>query len=120
MTMKVWITAGLAASTLLAACGAMPDARYRDPFYRPTYGPPVANPSPGGGPAPDQAEMACVAAGHDAGFDVERVVGTRELMGPQATATSRDVMLRVRRGGQSLEVRCNYAYDTGQARIMTL
>ncbi|MFN4098562.1 MAG: hypothetical protein ACK4GT_02180 [Pararhodobacter sp.] len=57
-----------------------------------------------------------MAAGRDAGFDVQSVVGTREVSG----ATARDVMLRVNRSGRTIEVRCNYAYASGQARIMTL
>lgn len=65
------------------------------------------------------AEQACIAAGRDRGLDVAGVVGSRAVTG--ATGESgRDVMLRVRRSGSEIEVRCNYAADTGMARIMLI
>ncbi len=122
MTMKLWTTTtALVATALLAGCG-IPDLRDRGgrqggaPWGG---GAPVA-PAPGPAtPAPSLAEQECMAAGRAAGFDVQGVVGTREVMG-EGVAVSRDVMLRVLRGGQTLEVRCSYPYDGSAARIMTL
>jgi hypothetical protein len=59
-------------------------------------------------------------AGQQAGFDVRGVVGTHEVTDDAGMAVSRDVMLRVQRSGQELQVRCSYAYAGGDARIMTL
>ena len=118
MTRAIWITAALAAATALTACGDIPDMRFgQGGGSRPVYGGgPVVTTEPSvvTGPSASQAEGACMSAGREAGFDVQGVVGTREQ------GTSRDVMLRVQRGGQTVEVRCSYAYDSGQARIITL
>ncbi|PTX04011.1 hypothetical protein [Pararhodobacter aggregans] len=120
MTRAIWITAALAAATALAGCGDIPDMRFGQGGGRPAYGggyggtPVVPSEPVVAGPSASQAEGACMSAGREAGFDVQGVVGTREQ------GTSRDVMLRVQRGGQTVEVRCSYAYDSGQARIMTL
>ena len=124
----------LAAVLLLTGCANVPDfrdgIRLSNPFARaaPTRVAPSAgsatpvSPAPGSQPAPAAsiAETACLAAGREAGFDVRGVVGTREVIGANGLPESRDVMLRVDRGGQSLEVRCSFAYQDAQARIMTL
>lgn len=115
---KRMVMGALAGATLLAGCGGLPDLR-----PRPHFPAAVAAPAtPGAGPAPSAslAEQQCLAAGASAGFDVQGVVGTRELTGADGMPVSRDVMLRVRRGSQTLDLRCSYAYDTGLARIMTL
>jgi hypothetical protein len=124
----------LAAVLLLTGCANVPDfrdgMRLSNPFARaaPTRVAPSAgsatpvSPAPGSQPAPAAsiAETACLAAGREAGFDVRGVVGTREVIGANGLPESRDVMLRVDRAGQSLEVRCSFAYQDAQARIMTL
>ncbi len=65
------------------------------------------------------AEQACVAAGRERGLDVVDVVGSRSVTGASGEA-ARDVMLRVRRSGAEIEVRCNYVEDTRLARIMLI
>jgi|JI7StandDraft_1071085.scaffolds.fasta_scaffold229813_1 hypothetical protein len=104
----------LAGAFLLTACGPFPDARLPG-FQRPVAPAPVAP----GRPASD-AEAACFEAARSAGFEGARLAGSAEVMGPQGIAASRDVMIGVRRGGQSFEVRCSYSYATNTARIMTL
>jgi len=120
MRVRLLMTGALAGLTLLGACGDIPDLRYGP---RPGFFPqPSAPAAPGAipGPSSSQAEQACMTAGTGAGFEVLGVVGTREITGADGLAVSRDVMLRVRSGGQTVEVRCNFAYDTAAARIMTL
>ena len=65
------------------------------------------------------AEQACIAAGRERGLDVLGVVGSRAVTATTGGA-SRDVMLRVRRSGAEIEVRCNYVADTRMARIMLI
>ena len=65
------------------------------------------------------AEQACIAAGRERGLDVLGVVGSRAVTAANGDA-SRDVMLRVRRSGSEIEVRCNYVADTRMARIMLI
>lgn len=64
-------------------------------------------------------EQACVAAGRERGLDVTGVVGSTAVTGTNGEA-SRDVMLRVRRSGADIEVRCNYVASTRMARIMLI
>lgn len=116
----------LCTCALLAGCGEMPDFRAGERFgafiARPLApGSTPAIPAAPQGPAASAAETACTDAGRAAGFTVQGVVGTREVLPPAGGApVSRDVVLRVARGGQTLEVRCNYAYATSTARMMTL
>lgn len=126
---KIQLFMALIGGIGLAACD-IPDfragERLGNPFARsarpsgsvlpPVVGAPLAAPTSGAA----AAETACLAAGRDAGFDVQGVVGTREVIGASGLADSRDVMLRVNRSGQSVEVRCNYSYAGASARIMTL
>lgn len=65
------------------------------------------------------AEQACIAAGRERGLDVMGVVGSRSVNGTNGEA-ARDVMLRVRRSGAEIEVRCNYVAETRMARIMLI
>ncbi len=65
------------------------------------------------------AEQACIAAGRERGLEVAGVVGSTAVTGANGEA-SRDVMLRVRRGGADIEVRCNYVASTRMARIMLI
>lgn len=65
------------------------------------------------------AEQACIAAGRERGLDVAGVVGSRAVAGSNGEA-GRDVMLRVRRSGAEIEVRCNYVTETRMARIMLI
>ena len=119
MSVKLLMTGALAGLTLLGACGDIPDMRFGPRAQSMPRAIPTA-PGASASPAPNLAAQACIAAGTEAGFEVLGVVGTREVSGLQGNAVSRDVMLRVRRGGQTVEVRCNFAYDTAAARIMTL
>ncbi|WP_417587462.1 hypothetical protein [Pararhodobacter oceanensis] len=121
MTRKIKIIAALAAGTMLAGCMNIPD--YRGGFGSPGRVSPAQPSAPLGTAATPQAsaaESACTEAGRAAGFDVQGVVGTHEVIGTGGLPQSRDVMLRVARGGQSIEVRCSYAYVDGSANIMTL
>jgi hypothetical protein len=77
--------------------------------------PPGATADPGARRTAAAAEAACVSQGNAQGLNVQQVVGTRDVGG-----TSRDVMLRVARGQQVFDIRCNFDYASGQARIMTL
>ncbi len=65
------------------------------------------------------AEQACMGAGRERNLDVVGVVGSRSATDTNGEP-SRDVMLRVRRNGSEIEVRCNYATSTGLARIMLI
>lgn len=123
------VFAVLGAAMLLAGCNDIPDFRRGERLSRP-FTNPFSNPFSGGaatqtpsatpGPSADQAESACVQAGTSAGFEVQGVVGTREVADAAGAPVSRDVMLSVRRGGQALEVRCSYTYASASARMMTL
>ena len=120
MKTRLVILSALAGATLLSACGDIPDLRRGMPVRSGSGSvAPMAAPSTGA-PSSSAAETACMTAGRDAGFTVSGVVGTQEVIGAGGIATSRDVMLGVNRGGQSLQVRCNYSYAEASARIMTL
>ena len=114
---------GLAALLLVSGCAMAP----LGPATRPA--PPVA-PSPvtPAVPIPEPtspdadasgAEQACIAAGRERGLDVMGVVGSRAVADGNGAA-ARDVMLRVRRSGAEIEVRCNYVTETRMARIMLI
>jgi len=116
----------------LAACGELPDLRQGgrtlpSPAVA-TIPPPepmppemsVPEPLPGARPSPAQAETACMAAGRERGFVVQGVVGSSDVAGADGLPVSRDVMLRVARGAQVFDLRCNYHYGGAQARIMVL
>lgn len=119
-----------AAALGLAACGDLPDLR---PGTRPgpavTTGP-VIDPAPiqlgpdgqapGNGRSAAAAEAACVAAGQERGFTVQGVVGSSDVAGGDGLPASRDVMLRVARGAQIFDLRCNFHYASAQARVMAL
>ena len=118
MSRKTLTVAVLASCVALSGCFEIPDYRAGAPrggWQGST--PPAMNPT---APSTSQAENACMAAGRTAGFDVRGVTGTREVTDDAGLPVSRDVMLHVNRGGQSLDVRCSFAYDTASARIMTL
>lgn len=101
----------------LAACG-VPDFRARPAAPRASAAPaaPVA-PAPTGANA---AETACLAAGRERGFQVQGVTGSSEVMGADGRPASRDVMMRVQRGQQIFDLRCNYDYGGAMARVMAL
>lgn len=67
-----------------------------------------------------RAERACVQQGRAEGLAVQRVVGTRAVIGPDGQMIGRDVMLQVSRQGRLFDVRCNFTVATDEARIMTL
>lgn len=116
MALKPTIALLALGAVALTACGPFPDARARS-IARPA---PMAPVQPAPGRPANEAESACFEAGRAAGFEGMRLVGSVEVMGTQGVASSRDVMIGVRRGGQSFEVRCSYSYETNSARIMTL
>lgn len=105
----------------LSACGApMPGPRALGPVV-PQFVPPTI---PGlDAPAPvtaTQAEAACSEMARAQGLGVQSVVGSREVTGPDGVTQARDVLLRVTRGEQVYDVRCNYSYSADSARIMSL
>jgi len=111
----------LLAVFLAAGCAMAP----LGPTARPA---PSAPPATAVAPLPDPlvpdasasgAEQACIAAGRERGLDVMGVVGSRSVNGTNGEA-ARDVMLRVRRSGAEIEVRCNYVTETRMARIMLI
>lgn len=116
----------------LAGCGEIPDFRAGRPFAPappPSMAvapvPPTDPVAPGapilpGAPSAGAAEAACTAAGRERGFEVQGVVGSADVVGADGRAVSRDVMLRVVRGGQQFDLRCNYVYADGLARVMAL
>ncbi len=119
----VWPLAGCAA-LVLSGCALNPAAL----SPRTTAPPPTEQPPANGMMLPEEelgtmdaagAERACIAAGQERGLDVLGVVGARDVNTEEAEA-SRDVMLRVRRDGSEIEVRCNYVASTGMARIMLI
>lgn len=126
MTKTSMTIGALSACVLLAGCFDIPDyrggARFSNPFSSGSGGAMMTPSDPMAAPvaSANAAETACLSAGRTAGFDVQGVVGTREVLGTGGLPQSRDVMLRVQRGGQSVEVRCSYAYLDGTAQIMTL
>ncbi|WP_114965218.1 hypothetical protein [Alkalilacustris brevis] len=99
----------LAMSFLLASCGALDWVR---PGATGDTGGSIVNRS--------AAERACFAAAQEAGFDVRRVVSSREVPGAGGIITGRDVILLVRSGADAFELRCSYATATDEARIMAL
>ena len=112
----------LASVLLIAGCSMAPMGMA--PRATPAAPPPVASesqaPLPGSGdPGASGAEQACMAAGRERGLDVVGVVGSRAVSGNNGEA-ARDVMLRVRRSGAEIEVRCNYVAETSMARIMLI
>lgn len=110
---------GVVALTL-AACGELPDFRVPgSPTPAAVSAPPPAAtlpPQTGAG----AAETACTAAGQERGFTVQGVVGSTDVAGADGQPASRDVMLRVARGQQVFDLRCNYHYASSQARVMAL
>lgn len=112
----------LAAAVALTGCGRLPDLRPSNWGERPLFERRDPAPALPADPAREAgtAESACMDAGTAAGFDVQGVVGTSEVIDATGMAVSRDVMLRVARGGQTVDVRCSYDYATAGARIMTL
>ncbi|MBN8290389.1 hypothetical protein JI664_00265 [Rhodobacter sp. NTK016B] len=124
MTRKIWLMGLLVGITALSACGEVRDFRRGMPLIGSNARTPApaapASPAMGTTPAASDAETACMRAGSDAGFSVQGVAGTREVSGADGMAASRDVMLQVDRGGQTIEVRCSYDYANASARIMTL
>lgn len=118
------------AALSLAACGGLPDLRRSRPAPPPPP-PSAAMPAPppaaaapevaaGLRPPASTAEDACRAAGQARGFDVRAIAGSAEVTGQTGAPESRDVMLRVARGAQVFDVRCNYHYPSGTARVMAL
>jgi hypothetical protein len=123
--MRRYITlAVLGGAFALAGCADFPDLRLAQPR---TAAPVQSAPAPtspmgdiGIRRAAGAAEAACVAQGESQGMNVQSVVGTREVTGSDGQPASRDVMLRIARGQQVFDVRCNYDYARAEARIMTL
>lgn len=66
------------------------------------------------------AERACLAAAQEDGFDVRRVVSSREVPGAGGIITGRDVILLVSSGDATAELRCSFSTASGQAQIMAL
>jgi hypothetical protein len=116
----------------LAACGILPEIpdfrvpRRATPAAAPPMAatplPPVEPLAPGapGAVGAGAAEAACTAAGRERGFEVQGVIGSTDVIGADGRALSRDVMLRVIRSGQQVDLRCNYVYADGIARLMVL
>lgn len=71
-------------------------------------------------PTAGEAEAACVALGRERGLDVQSVLGSRVQRDADEQPIARDVMLRVARDRQVYDLRCNYHYASGTARIMSL
>lgn len=118
----IWPVAGLAALILSGCTMAPMGPRVMAP--PPTAQPPVAGGGMMQGGLTDEAtassaEQACIAAGRERGLDVLGVVGSRAVTASNGDA-ARDVMLRVRRSGAEIEVRCNYVAETRMARIMLI
>lgn len=114
--------APLALTLILAGCGAMPDFRLNRSAPSPANPapPPAVMPAEPGAPSAGAAEAACQAAGRERGFEVQGIVGSSDVMGADGRPVSRDVMLRVARSGQQFDLRCNFVYADGLARVMAL
>lgn len=106
----------------LAGCSNLPDLRQPGWLDRPIFERRAPAPAMPTDPVREAgtAETACMSAGREAGFDLRGVVGSSEVTDDTGMTVSRDVMLRVARGGQTVDVRCSYDYATATARIMTL
>jgi hypothetical protein len=114
-----------AAALGLAACANVPDLRLRRTAPPPATTPepmplPPVDIEPGAVPSASAAEAACMAAGRERGFQVQGVVGSADVAGSDGQPASRDVMLRVARGAQIFDLRCNFHYASAQARVMAL
>ena len=122
MTRNITILAALTGCMVLAGCNVMPDFRRGERMSNPFSSQPGTATPPGTAQSPsaNSAETACLEAARAAGFDVQGVVGTREVLGSGGLPQSRDVILRVVRGTQTVELRCSYTYLDGSAQIMTL
>ncbi len=118
---------GLVAVLVLAGCAGAPIRVLPGPgsAAAPTALPPGGDMIPSGTPdgaadfSVSGAEQACIAAGRERGLDVAGIVGSTAVTDSNGE-TSRDVMLRVRRNGAEIEVRCNYVASTRMARIMLI
>lgn len=71
-------------------------------------------------PSADGPEAACSAQAEAQGLTVRGVAAARDVTDADGAVTGRDVMLNVMRGQQVYNVRCNYSYETSEARIMSL
>lgn len=71
-------------------------------------------------PSVSDPEAACSAQAEAQGLSVRGVAAARDVTGADGAVTGRDVMLSVMRGQQVYNVRCNYSYETNEARIMSL
>jgi hypothetical protein len=113
--------AALIVALALSACGApIPGPRAMGPMV-PQALPPSLPGLAGPGAVPlSQAEAACSEMARAQGLGVQSVVGSREVTGPDGVPQARDVLLRVTRGEQVYDVRCNYSYSADSARIMSL
>ena len=116
----------LAVMTLLLTGCALPDLGGLGPTPRapaPAPGavaPDTPAPTDADSPPASTAEAACTRQGRDQGLNVREVVGTREVTDSEGRPVARDVMLRVARGEQVFDIRCNYRYAEARARIMSL
>lgn len=126
MTLTARTLTTIAGVLIIAGCAQLPVLRGPAPTMRAPSPPPMASAQPmapaepGAPVSAGQAETACLSQGRAQGLAVQGVVGTREVTGPDGAPSARDVMLRVARGQQVYEVRCNYSYASAEARIMSL
>ncbi len=123
-TPRMGRTGGLVAAVLVAGCAMQPFGQHTAP--RPIAPPPSAAAtstiSPaiqGNGATTTGAQQACIGAGRERNLDVVGVVGSSSATDTNGELT-RDVMLRVRRNGSEIELRCNYSPASGLARIMLI
>ena len=92
----------------------------------PVYGGPVyGGPGWGGRPPSGEiniarAERACVAQAEREGLRVRGVMSTEIVTSRRGRVIGTQTILRVSRGGRGFPVRCDYTFDTRDARITSI
>jgi hypothetical protein len=67
-----------------------------------------------------RAERACVAQAERQGLRVRRLVSTEIVTGSRGRVIGTQTILRVSRGGRTYPVRCNFTFETREARITSI
>ena len=105
-------TVALGLGLFLGACNMAALPQILDPAPAPAT-PNVSNDG-------QRAIAACLNRAEAQGLAVSGVSNASEIRNAAGRPVGQNVFVDVSRGGQPFNVRCNYSYDSAQARIMTL